>query len=87
MNPSGPKNLMPLSAIGLCDALIMTPAAASSRRVTHATAGVGTMPSEIDVAPDRGDPGDDRRFEHRSGETRVAPDDDRRRVPLAASAA
>ena len=30
MNPSGPKNLMPLSAIGLCDALIMTPAAAPS---------------------------------------------------------
>ena len=31
-----------------------------------------------DVAPDGGNPGDDCRLEHRSGETRVATDDDRR---------
>ena len=40
-----------MSAIGLCDALIITPAAAPSRRVTQATAGVGTMPSETTSRP------------------------------------
>ena len=36
LKPSGPKNLMPLSSIGLCDALIMTPAAASAERTVTA---------------------------------------------------
>ncbi len=42
---------MPLSSIGLCDALIITPAAASSATVTHATAGVGTMPIDTTSRP------------------------------------
>ena len=42
---------MPLSAIGLCDALIITPAAPPVARVTHATAGVGTIPSDVASRP------------------------------------
>ena len=51
LNPSPPKNLIPLSGTGLCEALIITPAAAPSRRVTHATAGVGTIPSDTVSRP------------------------------------
>ncbi len=51
LKPSELKNLIPLSAIGLWDALITTPAAAPIARVTHATAGVGTIPSETESRP------------------------------------
>src|ERR1700738_3751121 len=51
LNPSAPKNLIPLSSIGLCEAEIITPAAASMLLVIAATAGVGTMPSCTTVRP------------------------------------
>src|ERR1700733_11590381 len=56
LKPSAPKNLMPLSSMGLCEAEIITPAAASMLLVMAATAGVGTMPScttwrPVDVMP------------------------------------
>ena len=85
LKPSGPKNLMPLSSIGLCDALITTPAAARVRRVTQATAGVGTIPSETVSRPTDVMPATMRRLEHRSREARVASDQDRRRSPLRAA--
>ena len=51
LKPSAPKNLMPLSSIGLCDAEIITPAAASMLAVIAATAGVGTIPSSTTLRP------------------------------------
>ena len=42
---------MPLSAIGLWEALIITPAAAPVRTVIVATAGVGTIPTETASRP------------------------------------
>ena len=43
--PSGPKNLMPLSSKGLCEAVIITPRSARRERVSMATAGVGSGPN------------------------------------------
>ncbi len=43
--PPREKNLMPLSAIGLCDAEIMTPRSASLSAVRNAIAGVGRTPA------------------------------------------
>ena len=42
--PVAPKNLMPLSSYGLCDALMTMPADRRSARVRYATAGVGSGP-------------------------------------------
>ena len=49
--PSVPKNLIPLSAAGLCDAVIITPKWASDSRTARATAGVGKTPSDTGTAP------------------------------------
>ena len=49
--PLAPKNLMPLSAAGLCEAVITTPSRAADSRTARATAGVGKTPSEIGSAP------------------------------------
>ncbi len=57
LKPSGPKNLMPLSWNGLCEAEIITPRSARIDRVRNPTAGVGTgptrntsMPTEVNPA-------------------------------------
>ena len=56
LNPSEPKNLMPLSCAGLCDAEIITPATAPCMRVKYATPGVGMTPSCITSIPTESNP-------------------------------
>ena len=51
LKPSGPKNLMPLSAAGLWLAEIMIPTSARIERVRKPTAGVGTGPSSSTFMP------------------------------------
>ena len=51
LNPSGPKNLMPLSWNGLCEAEIITPRSARIERVRNPTAGVGTGPTRKTSMP------------------------------------
>ena len=51
LNPSGPKNLMPLSWNGLCEAEIITPRSARIERVRKPTAGVGTGPTRNTFIP------------------------------------
>jgi len=49
--PPGPKILMPLSGIGLCEAEIITPKSASYALVRYATAGVGRTPTRSASTP------------------------------------
>jgi len=42
---------MPLSANGLCEAVIMTPRSARMERVSMATAGVGSGPTSVTFMP------------------------------------
>ncbi len=51
LNPSGPKNLIPLSSCGLWLAEIITPSAARIERVRKPTAGVGTGPRSSTFIP------------------------------------
>ena len=51
LKPSGPKNLMPLSWNGLCDAEIITPRSARIERASIPTAGVGTGPTRNTSMP------------------------------------
>jgi len=51
LNPSGPKNLMPLSWCGLWLAEIMIPRSARIERVRNPTAGVGTGPKSSTFIP------------------------------------
>ena len=51
MKPSGPKNLMPLSSKGLCEAEIITPRSARIERASMPTAGVGTGPTRKTSMP------------------------------------
>src|SRR5262245_40045019 len=73
--PSGPKNLMPLSGAGLCEAEIMAPAFAPSRTVSNATPAVGAG---------RQQPSGQRRLQHVTGGARVAADQDARALPVGA---
>ncbi len=57
LKPSRPKNLMPLSSYGLCDAEITAPASARIELVRLAMAGVGSGPisatsTPIDMMPE-----------------------------------
>jgi len=51
LNPSGPKNLIPLSSAGLWLAEIITPTSARIDGVSSPTAGVGTGPSSSTFMP------------------------------------
>ena len=51
LKPSGPKNLIPLSTAGLCEAEIMMPRSARMDRVRNPTAGVGTGPRSRTFIP------------------------------------
>ena len=51
LQPSGPKNLMPLSEYGLWEAEMTTPRSARSERVSMATAGVGIGPTSVTSMP------------------------------------
>ena len=51
LKPSGPKNLMPLSWNGLCEAEIITPRSARIERASMPTAGVGTGPTRKTFMP------------------------------------
>ena len=51
LKPEAPKNLMPLSSAGLCEAEMTTPALAPRSVVMKATAGVGTTPARTALAP------------------------------------
>ncbi len=51
LKPSGPKNLIPLSSCGLCEAEIITPTSARMDLVRSPTAGVGTGPRRSTFMP------------------------------------
>src|SRR5699024_12278504 len=53
LKPSGPKNLIPLSCMGLCEAEIIIPACELVARVKYATPGVAITPRRITSAPMR----------------------------------
>ena len=74
LKPSAPKSLMPLSAKGLCEALITAPAAASDPATSSATAGVGMIAEQHGVGARAGEAGGERALEHRPAATGVAAD-------------
>ena len=71
---------MPLSGIALCDAEIITPRSASSAPTRYATAGRGQHADAERVGARRGEPGDDRGFQHLAAGPRIAADDGDRAV-------
>ncbi len=74
LKPYGPKNLIPLSSGGLWEAEITTPDPASSAGVRNAMAGVGSTPTQVDVAAGAGDALDQRGLQRLARGARVPPD-------------
>ena len=62
--PSGPKNLMPLSSKGLCEAVIITPRSARRRARQHGDGGRGQRAELEHIHAHGGEAGDQRAFDH-----------------------
>ena len=69
-----PKNLIPLSRHGLCEAEITAARSSPRRRTRIEAAGVGSTPASSASPPASADAGGERRLEHRAGLARVAHD-------------